>query len=258
MTTPSEHLASENVQPPADWPSAGRLQLSRVTAAYTKGSVPVLQDVSLSIPAGAKIGICGRSDSGESSLLLTLFRVLDPSSGEVQVDGLDLATLPRAVIRSRFTALPQDALSVQGSVRTNLDPLKAHYEAISSALLKVGLLGLVNARGGLDTAMNSLGLSQGEMQLFAVARALLRPNKLLIIDEMTSAVDGATEERILELVRKEFGRSTVIAVAHRLRTIVDFDLLVFMHEGRLVEYGAPRELLEKDVGWFKSMWESDL
>lgn len=170
---------------------------------------------------------------------------------------MDLATLPRAVIHSRFTALPQDALCLPGSVCMNLDPMQAHdIHEMSSALLKVGLLDLVVARGGLDSKMDDLGLSQGEMQLFALARALLRPSKVLVVDEMTSAVDGNTEESMMEVIQKEFEDSTVIVVAHRLNTIVGFDMLVVLDNGRLVECGSPQELLAKERGSLNGMWES--
>ncbi|PSK53849.1 ATP-dependent bile acid permease [Elsinoe australis] len=256
LTTSSEHLAEETIEPPANWPPNGQLRLAAITAAYSAG-IPVLQDITLSIPAGTKVGICGRSGSGKSSLLLMLFRMLDPSCGTIEVDDVDLATLPRAVTRSRFTALPQDALCLPGSVRMNLDPMQAHdVHEMSSALLKVGLLDLVVARGGLDSKMDDLGLSQGEMQLFALARALLRPSKLLVFDEMTSAVDGNTEENMMEVIQKEFEDSTVIVVAHRLNTIVGFDMLVVLDNGRLVECGSPQELLAKERGFFKGMWES--
>lgn len=254
-TTPSEHLANETTDPPANWPSKGHLQLSGITAGYIDGP-PILKNVSLSIPAGAKVGICGRSGSGKSSLLLVLFRMLDPSHGKIEVDGLDLAMLPRATIRSRFTSLPQGFLSLPGSLRENLDPAEAHGpDSIDSALRKVGLLHLVTARGGVDTAMGDLMLSQGEMQLLAVARALLRQGKLLIVDEMTSAVDRDTEERMMDVIQTEFRQSTVIAVAHRLHTIRNFDMIVVMHDGCVVECGSPGELLGKSESWFKSLWE---
>ncbi|KIM99420.1 hypothetical protein OIDMADRAFT_146875 [Oidiodendron maius Zn] len=255
-TTPSEHLKGETIEPPSEWPSSGQMTLSNLTASYVEGGASVLQNVSLSIPAGAKVGICGRSGSGKSSLLLALFRMLELSSGQMMLDGLDLATLPRATIRAHITAIPQDTLSVPGTVRANLDPLKTCTPAaISNALAKVGLSELIDERGGIDAEMNDLGLSQGETQLFAVARALLRPSKLLIVDEMTSAVDAATEMRMLDLIRTEFKESTVIAVAHRLRTIVNFDMIVVMDAGKIVEYGPPTELLENNGGWFKAMWQ---
>jgi ATP-binding cassette subfamily C (CFTR/MRP) protein 1 len=257
--TPSEHLVEEHVEPPLDWPSEGHLELSNVTAAYTKDGIAVLRDVSLSIPAGAKVGICGRSGSGKSSMLLLLFRMLEQNSGTIEVDKLDLSTIPRNTIRNRFTTLPQDALCLPGSMRTNLDPSETHdTQEITSVLSKVGLLSLLIARGGLDIEMSSLKLSRGEMQLFAVARALLRPTKLLIVDEMTSAVDESTERRMMDLIQTEFRLSTVIAVAHRLRTITNFDLLIVMDAGCVVECGSPDELLGKSEGWFKRMWDNGL
>ncbi|CRG88497.1 hypothetical protein PISL3812_05528 [Talaromyces islandicus] len=258
-STPSEHQECETTNPPSEWPSAGQLTLSNLTASYTEGRSPVLKNISLSISAGTKVGICGRSGSGKSSLLLALFRMLEVSSGQIEVDGVDLAILPRDTIRTRITALPQDTLSVPGSVRFNLDPLEiCTPETLSKALIKVGLSDIIDERGGIDGNMSDLGLSQGELQLFAVARALLRPSKLLIVDEMTSAVDAETEKRMLDIIRAEFKESTVVAVAHRLRTVADFDMIIVMDAGEIVEYGSPAELLSNNYGTFKAMWQRDI
>lgn len=252
----SEHLPGESIDPPPGWPTDGHLEVSSLTASYTTG-VPVLQEISLSVPAGAKVGICGRSGSGKSSLLLTFFRMLDATSGTMKIDGLDIATLRRAHVRDRLTALPQDLLSLPGTIQSNLDPLETSDVASATAVLrKVGLLNLIESRGGLGSKMADLSLSQGEMQLFAVARALLRPSKLLIVDEMTSAVDAKTEELMMDIIRSEFKTSTVIAVAHRLHTIVNFDLVVVMNDGHIVESGPPQTLLKKTRGWFRSMVDS--
>ncbi|CEJ91185.1 hypothetical protein VHEMI06915 [[Torrubiella] hemipterigena] len=254
--TPSEHLAGESVQPASNWPQSGHITMDNITATYAPGKPPALDKVTLSIPAGFKVGICGRSGSGKSSLLLTLFRMLDPSSGEMYIDGVNVTTLPREVIRDRITPVPQEAVAVPGSVRTNLDPMdRSTDEAIFTALEKVGLLELINERGGINAELSDLGLSQGQLQLFAVARALLRPSKLVVVDEMTSSVDQNTEERILKLVKTEFQESTVIAVAHRLQTIADFDMIVVMDKGQVVELGRPEELLEKQDGYFSALWK---
>ena len=160
------------------------------------------------------------------------------------------------MIRERLTALPQEAITVPGSLRDNIDPLRISDEAaITTVLRKTGLLDLVTQRRGLDTAMHDLSLSQGQMQLFAVARALLRKSKVLILDEMTSSVDAVTEETMLKLVREEFSESTVIAIAHRLKTIADFDKVVVMDKGRIVEVGNPQSLLAREDGQFRAMWE---
>jgi ATP-binding cassette subfamily C (CFTR/MRP) protein 1 len=137
-----------------------------------------------------------------------------------------------------------------------MDPLQEkNTDDINSALQKVGLASLVANRGGIETNMTDIGLSQGELQLVAVARALLRPSKILLVDEMTSSMDALSEKRVFDLVRTEFEGSTVLAVAHRLATIVDFDMVVVLDAGRLVESGHPRELLRKPDGQFKRMWE---
>lgn len=254
--TASEHLPGEDAIPDADWPQAGQLLVKNMSASYSVDGENVLKDVSLSISAGEKVGICGRSGSGKSSLLLTLLRLLDHNSGTIMLDGEDLATLPRPIIRSRVTALPQEAITVPGSLKENIDPLEtSSAEAVKTNLSKVGLLDMVEQRGGLDTNMKDLGFSQGQMQLFAVARALLRKSKLLVVDEMTSSVDALTEEKMVAVIMEEFAESTVLAVAHRLQTIKDFDKVVVMDKGRIVEVGRPEELIAKEGGYFRSMWE---
>lgn len=257
-STPSENLPGENQEPPTNWPVKGAFTLKNITAAYTPDGPPVLHNISLSIPAGAKVGICGRSGSGKSSFLLTILRLIDPSSGTMELDGIDLTTLPRSTVRQRVTALPQEALAVPGSVQTNLDPLESSSaKEIELALQRVGLYDLIAGRGGIEVEMSTLGLSVGELQLFAVARALLHKSSVLIVDEMTSAVDHETEERLLDVIRAEFADSTTIAVAHRLKTIVDFDMVVVLDKGRIAEVGNPRELLSVEGGVFRAMWERD-
>lgn len=178
------------------------------------------------------------------------------SQGSIYIDNIDLATLPRSALRERLTAIPQETLIIPGSLRENIDPLKrSNVDEINSALDKVGLASLVADRGGIEKDMTDIGLSQGELQLFAVARAILRPGKVLVVDEMTSSMDHLSEKRMLDLVRTEFEGSTVLAVAHRLATIVDFDMVVVLDAGRVLESGHPRELLQRTDGHFKRMWD---
>lgn len=255
-STVSEDKPAENSTPPADWPQGGRLTLTDVSASYNSDGDDVLKSVSLSILAGEKVGVCGRSGSGKSSLLLTMLRLLDNNSGIISLDDVDLATIPRQMIRERITALPQEVITVPGPLRDNIDPLKSSTtESITAALTKVGLLDIVDQRGGLDTDVKDLGFSQGQMQLFAVARALLRKSKLLVVDEMTSSVDAVTEAKMMSVIRAEFADSTVLAVAHRLNTIRDFDKVVIMDKGRVVEVGPPSDLLAQEGGYFRTMWE---
>ncbi|KAF7194977.1 ABC multidrug transporter B [Pseudocercospora fuligena] len=254
-STASEDKQEECETPPVDWPSRGEVNFKSITAAYNEGE-DVLKSVSLSIAAGEKIGICGRSGSGKSSLLLTLLRLLDTSTGSIEIDGIDLSLLPRQLIRERLAALPQETLTFPGTVHLNLDPLgRATAQDATAALEKVGLGDLFSKQGGLEADMASLSLSQGQLQLFAIARALLRKSKILVLDEMTSSVDSVTETVMLSLIKEEFNDSTVIAVAHRLKTIVDFDRIVVMDGGSIVETGVPRELLQQNGSVFKAMWE---
>jgi ATP-binding cassette subfamily C (CFTR/MRP) protein 1 len=256
-TTPDEQSPLETAKPNQDWPAEGKIIIQDLRATYTPDGPDILHGINLRIAAGAKVGICGRSGSGKSSLLLSLFHMLkNIPRGSILIDDVDLTTVLRSSLRERLTAIPQETLIIPGSIRGNMDPLQERTaDDIESALTKVGLASLVADRGGIETSMAEIGLSQGELQLFAVARALLRLSKILVVDEMTSSMDLLSEKRILDLLRTEFEDSTILAVAHRLATIVDFDVVVVLDAGRLVESGHPRELLQMPDGVFKRMWE---
>lgn len=254
--TPAEDNANEDEVPPIDWPANGEMRFRGVSAAYKVDGEDVLKDINFDVREGEKIGICGRSGSGKSSLLMTLLRLLDYRNGSITLDGVDLAGVPRQTIRSRVTALPQEAIVLPGSLRQNLDPRESSSQPqLRQALDKVGLLDIIEQRGGLDMTMADLSLSQGQLQLFAVARACLHKSKLLVLDEMTSSVDAVSEELMMKIILEEFQQSSIVAVAHRLQTIRDFDRVVVMDNGAIVETGAPRELLEREGGWFRAMWE---
>lgn len=253
--TPSEGrgqgTASLSLAP--SWPEYGALEFSNVSVAYNPGA-EILKGVSLSIPAGSKVGICGRSGSGKSSLLLTLLRLLDTSNGTILLDGQDLARVPRQLVRERITALPQEPVVLPGSLRSNLDHESHHSDnAILTALDKADLLSVARGPEGLNALVSDLSLSHGQLQLLAVTRALLRPSKIVILDEVTSSVDSVAETKILNTIHETFKNSTIIAVAHRLETIVDYDMVVVLDSGRIVEVGSPTDLLEKQGGWFASL-----
>lgn len=257
QTTPDERLPLEIAEPSRDWPSEGKIIIQDLRATYIPNGPDILHGINLRIAPGAKIGICGRTGSGKSSFLLSLFHMLENiPRNSILIDDVDLTTLPRSSLRERLTAVPQETLILPGSIRENIDPLqKKNVDDINLALEKVGLASLIAGRGGIETNMAEISLSQGELQLFAVARALLRHSKILLVDEMTSSMDLLSEKRILDIVRTEFEGSTVLAVAHRLATIVNFDMIVVLDAGRLVECGHPQELLGKPDGQFRRMWD---
>jgi len=187
---------------------------------------------------------------------MSLFRILDTQSGAIRVDGVDLSTLPRREVRARIIGVPQQPFLLKGSVRLNVDPLsRVSDAAIRSALRDAQVLDLVDrAEGGLDGDVDGLNLSAGQKQLFCLARAMVRPGKVVVLDEATSSIDARTEETVQRLIRRKFAGHTVVAVAHRLDTIMDFDRVVVMDSGRVVEVGCPWELREMEGSWFGRLW----
>lgn len=186
---------------------------------------------------------------------MALFRIIDTQEGRIRVDGVDISTLPRKDIRRCIVGVPQHAFLLRGSVRTNINPTgDASDEDINLALRCVGVMDMISRNGGLDSDADNLHLSAGQKQLFCLARALLRPSRVVVLDEATSSIDARTEEAIQRLIRRKFAAHTVVAVAHRLETIMDFDRVVVMDRGRVVEMGKPWELKASEKSWFKDLW----
>jgi ABC-type multidrug transport system fused ATPase/permease subunit len=190
---------------------------------------------------------------------MSLFRILDTQGGTIRVDGVDISTLPRREVRRRIVGVPQQPFLLKGSVRLNIDPTGGHSDAaIRAALRDAQVLDLVERNGptgGLDADVDDLNLSVGQKQLFCLARAMIRPGKVVVLDEATSSIDARTEETVQKLIRRKFAGHTVVAVAHRLDTIMDFDKVVVMDSGRIVEVGAPWELRETEGSWFERLWK---
>ena len=185
-STDPEDTAEESSVLPPDWPAQGAIEFNSVIAGYDN-SRAVINDLTLSIRGGEKIGICGRTGSGKSSLIMTLFRMLKLRAGSITVDGVDLSTIPRQEVRSRIIGLPQDIFLLNGSVRLNLDPYEqATDKAIIAALQDVRLWDGIQAKGGLEVNIEDVNLSHGQKQLLCLAQALLRQSSILILDEATS------------------------------------------------------------------------
>uniref|UniRef100_A0A0D2XKL9 Uncharacterized protein n=1 Tax=Fusarium oxysporum (strain Fo5176) TaxID=660025 RepID=A0A0D2XKL9_FUSOF len=241
--TPNENKQDET-EVPDNWPG-GRIVFDGVTASYSDESQPVLRDVSLTVEAGQRVCVCGRTGSGKSSLILSILRLLELQSGRIHIDGKDLASLSRQHIRSQITTIPQDPVSVTGTVRQNLDPeaLIQADEILIEALRKTTLWATIDTRGGLDADLSELGFSVGQRQLFCLARAFLSHSKIVLLDEPTSSVDNATDKDVRRIIREVMQGRTVIEVTHRLDYVTDFDLAVVMKDGRIIETGDPKELL---------------
>ena len=175
------------------------------------------------------------------------------------IDGIDLSKIPRKVLRERLTVIPQEPTFLKGTIRQNLDPmdLGKHNSAAEVVLKKVGLWSIVTNAGGLDVPMEAECLfSHGQRQLFSLARAILKSSKILIIDEATSSVDLQTDKLMQHIISDHFTDCTIIAVAHRLQTIKNFDRIAVFENGRVVEYGEPDALLADEASKFKALWDS--
>ncbi|KAJ4864305.1 ABC transporter domain-containing protein [Trichoderma breve] len=255
QVTPQEIEPSQDtlLKPSASWPSSGQINWQNIEAYYTRkdgGGDPVLHNISLQIQPGQKVAICGRSGSGKSSLLSTLFGLLD-YSGTITIDGLDISQLSKQALRSGLIVVPQHPVLFPGSLRSNLlydsdqqGQMLSDTEIIA-LLEKLEVWDAVCQSGSLDTDMTDLALSYGQKQLLCLARAILRKDKsrIVILDEAMSAVDHHTEELMIKALETEFNEHTIVSIVHRLNTVRKFDALVVLDQGKIVEMGIPGELI---------------
>lgn len=257
--TDSENLPREVQQVPREWPANGKIEVSNVSAAYALDQPSALQNITLSISAGLKLGVCGPSGSGKSSFIALLFHMLEIQEGSVIIDGCDWSTIPRQIVRERLTVIPQDPIFLKGTIRENLDPMEAGKDNSDdeAVLRRVGLWTIVENAGGLDVPMEAEDLlSHGQRQLFCLARAMLMSSKILVIDEATASVDLQTDNLMQQIISEHFADCTIIAVAHRLETIRNYDRIAVFENGRIVEYGEPGVLLANEESKFKALWDS--
>lgn len=247
----------EATKPADDWPTEGGIAYKDVWMRYRPDLPPVLRGVSFEIAAGQKIGICGRTGSGKSSLIVSLFRIVEPYKGAILMDGVDLLTLGLHEVRSRIATIPQDPVLFSGTVRSNLDPFnRASDTELWTALDHVNLKEHVGGlAGGIEARVAEGGenWSQGSRQLLCVARALLRKPRVLVADEATASVDAQTDALIQQTIRKHFTECTALTIAHRINTILDSDKVLVMDDGRVAEFDNVPNLVARPESAFRSM-----
>ncbi|XDV24944.1 hypothetical protein PO909_028962 [Leuciscus waleckii] len=264
LSTESENYegSMDVSQVPEDWPQHGEIKIHDLCVRYDCLLKPVLKHVNAHINPGQKVGICGRTGSGKSSLSLAFFNMVDVFEGKIVIDGIDICKLPLQTLRSRMSIILQDPVLFSGSIRLNLDPEctctdDRLWEALEIAQLKNMVKALP---GGLDAVVTEGGenFSVGQRQLFCLARAFVRKSSILIMDEATASIDMATENILQKVVMTAFADRTVVTIAHRVHTILTADLVIVMKRGSIMEYGKPEILMEQEDSLFASFVKADM
>ncbi|KAA6386814.1 MAG: putative ABC transporter C family member 5 [Streblomastix strix] len=270
-----------------NWPSKGRLQYKNVSFRYRSGLPYVLKDVNFKFKGGEKIGVCGRTGAGKSSLLFPLFRLVEldpklqptmidvntglpiesdpneePNKGEILIDGKDISKIDLSKVRRSIAIIPQDPTLFTGTLRYNLD-IRGKYQNDNGRLWEV--LGMVEMRDvvaslplGLDTQVAEGGsnFSAGQRQLICFGRAILNNCRIVVMDEATASVDVETDAKIQRTIREQFVDQTVFVIAHRLNTIMNSDRIMVMDDGRVAEIGKPKKLLKNQNSVFNKLIRS--
>ncbi|KAI1385493.1 ABC multidrug transporter [Hypoxylon trugodes] len=258
----------EVVTPPESWPSQGNVEFRGVTVKYALDGPNILEDLSLTVSPGERVAVVGRTGSGKSTLALSLLGFTNVTKGAILVDGVDINKIPLEVLRRRLTIIPQEPVLFKGDVRFNVDPAQiAPDEHLTEAIDACSAVESLRVRSqepgsdsssaaplNLDTPVASGGsnFSVGQRQVLSLARATVRRSKVVVLDEATASLDHVSDAAVQQVLRSAFRGNTILAIVHRLSTIMDYDRVVVMESGKLKEMGPPLELY-KQQGTFYGM-----
>jgi ATP-binding cassette subfamily C (CFTR/MRP) protein 1 len=257
-----EEAPLHTVEVDKSWPQKGEIIFDDVQMRYRAELPLVLQGLSMHVKGGERIGIVGRTGAGKSSIMSTLFRLVEISGGSITIDGMNISKIGLADLRSRLAIIPQDPTLFRGTIRSNLDPFHEHSDLeLWSALRQADLVseeanhddkspGRIHLDGVVEE--EGLNFSLGQRQLMALARALVRNSQIIVCDEATSSVDMETDDKIQRTIATGFKGKTLLCIAHRLRTIINYDRICVMDQGRIAELDTPSALYEKG-GIFRGM-----
>ncbi|RHZ50735.1 putative ABC transporter [Aspergillus thermomutatus] len=235
------------------WPTRGLISFENFGANYSLDEEEILKGVSYRVNPGQRIAIVGRTGSGKTSLALSLLRLTTRTRGSISIDGVDIESVAVEKLRQSITFIPQDPTLLDGTIRFNLDFNGEYDEGYLQSILD-GVAGTRKWKLDDMVELNGRNFSQGERQLITLARAMVNKHKILIIDEGTASLDKASENRIMAVLRDRFSEGTVIAITHRLHSIIDFDQVLVMGDGQVLEAGDPRHLLEGGESLFKTLY----
>ncbi|XP_019740371.1 multidrug resistance-associated protein 1 isoform X1 [Hippocampus comes] len=244
------------------WPTEGRIEFRGFGLRYRRDLDLAIRNITVSISGGEKVGIVGRTGAGKSSLTLGLFRIIEAAQGQIFIDGIDIAELGLHELRSRITIIPQDPVLFSGTLRMNLDPFESYsdediWRSLEFSHLKNFVSGLPDKLNH-ECSEGGENLSVGQRQLLCLARALLRKTKILVLDEATAAVDMETDNLIQTTIRSQFEDCTVLTIAHRLNTIMDYTRVLVLERGEMVEFDSPANLLAQKGSFYKMAKDSGL
>jgi len=243
---------------PNSWPQQGAINFTNYSVRYRPDSEIVLKNLNFKIEGGEKLGIVGRTGSGKSTICMSLFRILEAFEGEIQIDNINIAEIDLKILRSNLTIIPQDPNLMKGSLKYNIDPLNLYSdELIIEAIKSIGFNYFIeNSKTGLELMIEENGdnLSVGEKQLICIARAILRKSKIVVMDEATANIDHKTEDIIQKAITNSLKTSTIITIAHRIKTILSYDRIVVLEKGEIIEVGAPSDLIKDESSYFYQLY----
>ncbi|KAK7205781.1 P-loop containing nucleoside triphosphate hydrolase protein [Myxozyma melibiosi] len=265
----------ESSRPPIGWPHEGSVEVTNLSLRYAPNLPRVIENMTFEVKPGWNVGIVGRTGAGKSTIATAFFRFLEADEGKIVIDGIDISTIGLHDLREALAIIPQDPTLFSGTVRSNLDPFDQYSDsALFEALRRVHLIDSSSDRTAsssatteetqfniftdLDSPISESGsnLSQGQRQLMCLARSLLKSPQIIFLDEATASIDYATDALLQKTIREEFRKSTIMTIAHRLRSIIDYDRILVLDAGKIVEFATPFELIAKEGGVFRGMCES--
>ncbi|TPX78607.1 chitosanase [Chytriomyces confervae] len=257
LESEAEPINPDYRPPTKAWPVKGEIEFKNVTMRYAPSLPVVLDNVSFKIGDGEKVGIVGRTGSGKSTLMQALFRMVEAESGTIVIDQVESNRLGLKDLRTSLAIIPQDPVVFSGTFRFNLDPFNEHSDSeLWDAVTRAGLGGKVSkSENKLDARIEAGGenLSVGERQLLCLARAMLKRPKILIMDEATANVDYETDSQIQKVLREDMREASILTIAHRLNTIMDYDRVMVLDQGKLCEFDSPRALMNQPDSMFRAL-----